>query len=275
METKLKTRDGIDIHATLRGTGEITVVVAHGFSGGHRHGSHARLLGWLEQNFQVIAIDQRGHGHSGGTCTLSHLEALDVDAAVRWARELGAEKVVTVGFSMGSSSVLRQAALSHGDVVIPEFDAQVICEYQPDATVVVGGAAQWYFRGSRNMALLHLGLGNRLGRWYIEKYRGVRLGEDTWPGESHPRLREVQPIDPVDSARVISDKPLLIIQGTADNYFPVDHGDRLFAAANSRPNSQATYWLEEGMKHAENGTDAKLVERVAAWIKQELKTSQS
>jgi fermentation-respiration switch protein FrsA (DUF1100 family) len=74
---------------------------------------------------------------------------------------------------------------------------------------------------------------------------------------------------------VISDKPLLIIQGTADNYFPVDHGDRLFAAANSRPNNRATYWLEEGMKHAENGTDSKLVERVAAWIKQELKTSQS
>lgn len=250
-------------------------MVAHGFSGGHRHGSHARLLGWFEQNFQVIAIDQRGHGHSGGTCTLSHLEALDVDAAVRWARELGAEKVVTVGFSMGSSSVLRQAALSHSEAVIPEFDAQVICEYQPDATVVVGGAAQWYFRGSRNMALLHLGLENRLGRWYIEKHRGVRLGEDTWPGESHPQLREVQPIDPVDSARVISNQPLLIIQGTADNYFPVDHGDRLFAAANSRPNNRATYWLEEGMKHAENGTDAKLVERVTAWIKQELKTSQS
>lgn len=275
METTLSARDGVQIHATVRGSGDVTVVVVHGFSGGHRHGSHSRLLGWFEQNFQVIAIDQRGHGRSGGTSTLSHLEALDVDAAVRWARELGAQKVVTVGFSMGSSSVLRQAALSHGDVVIPEFDEKVVCEFPPDATVVVGGAAQWYFRGSTNMALLHLGLGNRLGRWYIEKYRGVRLGEDTWPGESHPRLREVQPIDPVDSVRVISNHPLLIIQGTADNYFPVDHGDRLFAAADSRPNNRVTYWLEQGMKHAENGTDAKLVERVAAWIKQELGTTQS
>jgi pimeloyl-ACP methyl ester carboxylesterase len=273
METMLKTRDGIDIHATLRGAGDVTVVVAHGFSGGHRHGSHSRLLGWFEQNFQVIAIDQRGHGKSGGTSTLSHLEALDVDAAVSWARELGAHKVVTVGFSMGSASVLRQAALSRSEVEIPEFDRQVVCEFQPDATVGIGGAAQWYFRGSRNMALLHLGLGNPIGRWYIEKYRGVRLGEDTWPGENHPQLRQVQPIDPADAARLISDKPLLIVQGTADDYFPVDHGDRLFAAASSRPEHRATYWLEQGMKHAENGTDVKLVHRVSDWIKQELTAS--
>jgi pimeloyl-ACP methyl ester carboxylesterase len=269
-ETMLRTADGVDIHATLRGAGDITVVVAHGFSGGHRFGSHAKILGWFERDFQVIALDQRGHGKSGGTTTLSHLEALDVDAAVGWAKELTSGPVVTVGFSMGSASVLRQAALSRPNADIPEFDLRVPCTNTPDAVVGIGGAAQWYFRGSRNMALLHAGLENPLGRWYIERYKGVRLGENTWPDEKHPNLRMVQPLDPVDSIARISDRSVLIIQGTADNYFPVDHGDRLFAAASAQPNHRATYWLEEGMKHAEAGTDAELVMRINNWIKSEL-----
>ncbi|MEY3407599.1 MAG: hypothetical protein RL038_660 [Actinomycetota bacterium] len=272
-ETMLKTADGVGIHATVRGEGPTTVVVAHGFSGGHKFGSHARILGWLEQDFQVVAIDQRGHGKSGGTTTLSHLEAMDVDAAVRWARELGAQKVVTLGFSMGSASVLRQAALSRPGVLIPEFDQRVICENPVDITVAIGGGAQWYFRGTRNMALLHAGLDSAIGRWYIRRYKGVQLGENTWPDESHPDLRKIQPLDPAASAAVISDQPLLIVQGTADNYFPVDHGDRLFAAAATRENHRATYWLEQDMKHAETGTDAQLISRVNEWIKTELNQS--
>lgn len=269
-ETFLRTADGVDIHATVRGQGDITVVVAHGFSGGHRFGSHAKILGWFEREFQVVALDQRGHGKSAGTTTLSHLEALDVDAAVGWAKELTDGPIVTVGFSMGSASVLRQAALARPDTQIPEFDERVPCSHVPDAVIGIGGAAQWYYRGSRNMALLHAGLANPLGRWYIERYKGVLLGENTWPGEKHPRLSEVQPLDPVDSIALISDKPVLIIQGTADNYFPVDHGDRLYASASSRANHRATYWLEDGMKHAEAGTDEALVLRINDWIKSEL-----
>lgn len=270
VETMLKTADGVDIHATVRGEGDVTVVVAHGFSGGHRFGSHARILGWLERDFQVVALDQRGHGKSGGTTTLSHLEAMDVDAAVGWARELGAEKVVTLGFSMGSASVLRQSALSQGTVAKPKFDERVICENPVEGTIAIGGGAQWYFRGTRPMALLHAGLDSRIGRWYIEKYKGVRLGENTWPLETDPNLKTVQPLDPAASAAVISHNPLLIIQGTADNYFPVDHGNRLYQAAASNPNHRATYWLEQNMKHAETGTDAALIERVNRWIKSEL-----
>lgn len=270
METMLKTADGINIHATVRGTGDITVVVAHGFSGGHRFGSHARILGWLEQEFQVVALDQRGHGKSGGTTTLSHLEPMDVDAAVGWARDLGAEKVVTLGFSMGSASVLRQAALSSGLAVKPKFDERVVCVNPVEGTIAIGGAAQWFFRGTRPMALLHAGLANPIGRWYIRKHKGVALGENTWPLEQDPDLLKVQPLDPAASAGVISHKPLLIVQGTADNYFPIDHGDRLFAAAASKPNHRATYWVEQDMKHAESGTDAQLVNRINHWIKTEL-----
>lgn len=53
----------------------------------------------------------RGHGRSGGRSTVGDKEVLDLEAAVEWARSLGHSRVVTVGFSMGGSVVLRHAAL--------------------------------------------------------------------------------------------------------------------------------------------------------------------
>lgn len=124
-EIVLQTADGVGIYATERGQGRTAIVVAHCFGGGHHQGSHARVLGWLSKHFRVIAIDQRGQGKSEGDCTLSHREVYDIDAAVGWARELGAETVVTLGFSMGSASVLRHAAISRVQPELPQYDRDI------------------------------------------------------------------------------------------------------------------------------------------------------
>jgi len=60
----------------------------------------------------VVLFDFRGHGRSGGESTLGDLEIRDVAVAVAYARELGYERIATVGFSMGASIVLRQAGPS-------------------------------------------------------------------------------------------------------------------------------------------------------------------
>ena len=62
----------------------------------------------------VVTFDFRGHGRSGGLSTLGDKEINDLDVAVHYARELGYEKVAAVGFSMGASVVLRQAACEAG-----------------------------------------------------------------------------------------------------------------------------------------------------------------
>ena len=68
--------------------------------------------------------------------TLGDKEIDDLDVAVRYARELGYQRIATIGFSMGGSVVLRQAALRGG----------------VDAVVSVSGPGHWYYRGTRRCA---------------------------------------------------------------------------------------------------------------------------
>lgn len=272
-ERYLRTADGQEIYATRRGSGDITVVVAHGITGGHKHGSHARILGWFEKHFQVIAIDQRGHGKSSGTCTLSHLEVQDVDAAMTWAKELGANKIVLIGFSMGAASVVRTAALAtlqNDNLDFPLYDQGLVVNNVPDAVVSIGGVSHWWYRGSRNMRMMHVAVKYRLGQKLLEKSGRVRLGENTWPDERAEDRQKIQPLDPADSVSVIAKKPLLIVQGKHDDYFPRHHGDTLAKRASETTGSKAEYWFETEMGHAEAATTEVLVDRIATWIKQSL-----
>jgi len=56
-------------------------------------------------------------------------------------------------------------------------------------------------------------------------------------------------------------QPLLLVQGTADRYFsPAQAVDLQRASL-----GHAELWLEQGMGHAESGTSAQLVDRMARW----------
>ena len=267
--------DGTPIYATRRGQGDLAVVVSHGFSGGHRHGSHARILGWFEsQGFTVFALDQRGHGKSGGYCTLAHYEPMDLDAVVAWARECGAKQVFTVGFSMGSATTLRHAALANSATARPPLDADVLVSSRPDGVVSVGGAGQWFYRGSRKMRGLHVLVGSRLGRWFLRDRMGVRLTLDSWPAEDAPDRHDVQPLDPVGCMRALAPTPALLVHGTRDDYFPVEHAERLFSAAEQMPGHRTTLWVKQEMAHAESGTTEQLVAEIAEWIRAEAAVNQ-
>ena len=60
-----------------------TVVICHGLTGNK---DEPRVVGLAERlydnGYQVVTYDARGHGSSGGTCTLGKLEGLDVAATV-------------------------------------------------------------------------------------------------------------------------------------------------------------------------------------------------
>jgi pimeloyl-ACP methyl ester carboxylesterase len=85
------------------------VVVVHGFSATRRLEAvveQARSL--AEAGFTVLTYDGRGHGSSDEECTLGRLEVHDVGAAVARLRD-GADRIVTVGASMGALAVLSHA----------------------------------------------------------------------------------------------------------------------------------------------------------------------
>ena len=222
----------------------VAFVVAHGFCGSFSHRRVDRVLRGLSRHGGVVAIDQRGHGASGGVTTLAHREPLDVEAASAWARAAGYDRVVTVGFSMGSSVVLRHAAL------LPRGQGHA----GTDGVVSVSGTAFWYYRGTPPMRWLHRAVGTVTGRAYLRSRLGTRVDPRPWP--------DPPPLSPTESAARIRSQgiPLLIVHGDQDAFFPLDHPDALHRAA---PGSEA--WIEPGFGHAEGAIDDALIDRIGAW----------
>ena len=100
------TEDGGVIFADVYGTGDRTVVLAHG--GRFNKESWAQQAQTLAAaGFQVLALDFRGYGKSSGPGQSEPMNAplkFDVLAAVRYLRARGAKSVSIVGGSMGGGA---------------------------------------------------------------------------------------------------------------------------------------------------------------------------
>jgi pimeloyl-ACP methyl ester carboxylesterase len=251
----LTTSDGVRIAADFWPGSRIGYVVAHGFSGSARAERVRRICDQLAATGAgVLALDFRGHGRSGGHSTLGELEVHDVAASVAYLRDEGYEHVATLGWSMGGSVVLRYAGLG-GD---------------SDAIVSVSSPGHWWERSTSPMRLVHWAAETRAGRLATRVMLRTRLGNG-WAE---------LPESPVEVVDRIAPRPLLIVHGDADHYFPVRHGQVLADAAratvpdgaanpDATPDTVGTaeFWLEAGMGHAESGTTPGLVERVDGWVR--------
>jgi pimeloyl-ACP methyl ester carboxylesterase len=217
---------------------DLAVVVAHGFTGSWQRPSVRRVASAFSgAGAGVVSLDFRGHGGSGGTSTVGDEEVLDVEAAVAWARELGYTRVSTVGFSMGASIVVRHAGLHPGVA----------------AVVAVSGPSRWYYRGTPAMRRVH---------WVIERPLGRLLSRVALRTRISPHGWTIVPDPPHVLAARIAPTPLLVVHGDADHYFPVEHGEALYAAA-AEPKE---LWIEPGFGHAEDAATPDLLARIATWV---------
>ena len=218
--------------------GDLAVVVAHGFTGSWRRPPVRRVAAVLAAaGAGVVSLDFRGHGGSGGASTVGDAEVLDVEAAVGWARELGYTRVSTVGFSMGASVVVRHAGLHPGVA----------------AVVAISGPSRWYYRGTPAMRRVHWVIERPLGRLVSRVALRTRISRHGWT---------VVPEPPNVLAARIAPTPLLVVHGDADQYFPVEHAEALYAAA-AEPKE---LWIEPGFGHAENAATPDLLARIATWL---------
>ncbi|MFD5233066.1 alpha/beta hydrolase [Streptomyces qaidamensis] len=244
----LRTPDGVAIDAVYEPGAAVhdtsgvpsahpVFVVAHGFTGAVDRPHVRRIAAAFARYGGVVTFSFRGHGRSGGHSTVGDREVLDLTAAVAWARGHGHARVVTVGFSMGGSVVLRHAALH---------------PRQTDAVVSVSSPARWYYRGTAPMRRLH---------WLVTRREGRVVGRYGFRTRIHHRDWDPVPLSPVEAARRIAPTPLLIVHGDADGYFPVDHPRMLAAAAGD----QGELWLEPGMGHAEHAAGDELLARIGEW----------
>jgi pimeloyl-ACP methyl ester carboxylesterase len=227
----------------------LAFVVSHGFTGGWRRPDNRAIATTLSALGAVVSYDSRGHGASSGVTTLGDDEVLDLDAAVGWARWLGASAVVTVGFSMGGSVVLRQAALARRSEAV-------------DAVVSVSAAGFWFYRGTPPMRLLHRAVETRGGRSVLRLGFDTRVTARPW--------EEPYPLSPSESAGLIAPLPLLVVHGDSDGYFPVEHarsivGAAAEGAARRGVPDRTEEWIEKDIGHAESAMTPELVARIGRW----------
>jgi uncharacterized protein len=235
--TRLRSADGTRLAGTyLPGPthAPTAVLLLHGFAANRRKPAYARLADGLADAVPVLALDLRGHGGSGGTCTLGDREADDVAAGVAWLRALGHQHVVTVGLSMGATSALHAAALGA----------------PTDAVVAVSGPG-WFREvpDTEPMRRLHAIWHRPVARVGLRLALGVRLaGPSAWRSPPHPVQMAAR-----------TDVPLLVVHGADDAYFPASDADDLAAAAGG----PTVRWHEPvGFGHAEDGVDDRFVARL-------------
>jgi pimeloyl-ACP methyl ester carboxylesterase len=239
----LTTGDGVRIDAHHDpGPAELGIVVAHGFTGAWRRPAVRRAAAVLSRVGGVVSFDFRGHGRSGGLSTVGDREVLDLAAAVGWARELGYQRVATVGFSLGAAVALRHAAQAGpGELA---------------GVVAVSGPSRWYYRDTVAMRRVHWLIEKPLGRLTGRVWRRTRIASSGWHTVPEP---------PDTAAARIAPTPLLVVHGDADALFPVAHAHALYAAAGE----PKQLWIEPGFGHAENAAPAELLARIGRWLAHE------
>jgi pimeloyl-ACP methyl ester carboxylesterase len=217
----------------------IAVVVAHGFTQSIEKPGLRAIVAALSEYAGVVAFDFRGHGRSTGESTVGPREVLDLAAAVAAARRLGYTDVVTCGWSMGGSVVLRHAAL-HGGV---------------DGVISVSAVSRWYYKDTTPMRRVHWVIESRLGRLIARQVFRTRISSNGWDPQALPE-------SPIEVVPRISPIPVLFVHGDRDHYFPVDHPEALYAAARE----PKELWLIEGFGHAESAASPQLLDRIGAHL---------
>lgn len=202
-QLQLVTADGIRLAATIdlrTPAPKAMVVVVHGFTGTSQHPQVLDVVRALAlSGYGVLSYDGRGHGDSGGLCTLGDAECADVAAAVAVARDHH-DRVITIGASMGAIAVLRHAV--HDGAL--------------DGVVAVSCPAQWRLHSAQS-ALGALLTRTRPGRQLLLRTAGVRVA---------PRWNSPPPPEAIIG---LVDAPVALIHGAADRFIPARQARRLAA----------------------------------------------
>lgn len=211
-DVEFLTEDGVTLSAwyTPPRNGAL-ILVAHGYAGRRSDEIHAALA---RHGYGVLSWDARAHGTSGGeTSTIGYFEVFDVEGALAYAlRQPSVLHVGALGQSMGAVAII-QAAARH-----PEIEAVV-------ADSAFTTLDEMVARG------IPVPLLRPLVRFFAEQAT-----------EAH-----VTAVRPIDEIGRISPRPILLIQGGADQTVPPDAAPRLYAAAGE----PRALWMEEGIGHIE------------------------
>jgi fermentation-respiration switch protein FrsA (DUF1100 family) len=193
------------------GPSRATVLFLHG--NGQNISSHIASVAWMPRaGFNVLALDYRGYGRSGGSPSLPGL-LLDIDAAMNTLMDrpdADLQRIVVFGQSLGGSLAIYYVAHSR---------------YRGNVCAVV---AESSFSDYRAIAR------EKLASHFI-----------TWPFQWLPWLTVDDSYSPEATVSALSPIPLLLIHGDADKLVPLRHSQRLYELAASPKD----LWVVRGSGH--------------------------
>jgi len=179
---------------------QAAVIICPGFFQSKETATFQRMSRVLAGTYDVVAMDFRGHGRSGGLYTFSARETADLEAVLRWAAARY-QRLGVMGFSMGGAIAINALARHPGTVralvavsAPSSFEAIEFKFWTPEAL--------------------------RTGLQGLEPDAGCRLG--------NPLLPKERPVDAIQLCRGLH---TLFIHGTRDAIVSVRHSHRLYAAA--------------------------------------------
>jgi len=199
---QLETRDGIRLEARHYRAGHGRVVLCvPGFLQNKDTAVFREISECFLSSFDVLTLDLRGHGGSGGCFTLSAKEALDVEAALGFLNR-SYSAVGVIGFSFGAVVALTAAARTAQPgsmIAVSPFScfSRIDCRF-------------WRREAFDNLLYNFSPRGKGLA---------VRLG--------NPFLKKPKPIDEI--AKI--EAPVLLIHGSRDWIIRPHHSRRLYEKA--------------------------------------------
>ena len=198
----VEARDGVAVSFDLYWMDgrEAAVIVCPGFFKSKETPVFHRISSALAEERDVVCMDFRGHGRSGGLYTFSAQESSDLDAVLGWAAARY-RRIGVLGFSLGAAIAINTVSRTPGGV------RSLIAVSAPSSFEQIE-YKWWTLRAIRG------------------GIRGLEPGAGFRPG--NPFLKKERPIERMNSLNGI---PTLFIHGSRDAIVGVRHSHRLYAAA--------------------------------------------
>lgn len=244
-EVSFYTSDRVKLYANLYRPGKQSqdlVVMLNGFGASKEQLKKDRLAREISSIYDVLALDFRGHGKSGGAFTGTNAEAEDVEAAIKYAGRQGYERVILIGFSMGGTVALKSAAL-----------------YKDEVSGVITISAPFYidYDDPNNLIQRLTGVAVESAPFTMGNLSGLRVIPLDFAGD----------LDLRDQIGAVT-QPMLIIHGNQDWLIPVD--DAYAISQLSASESKKLVILPESF-HSEfvhDETYTEIIQEILTWLRE-------
>lgn len=238
----LTTVDSVRIRAFQIVTGKDTILIyCHRLLSSKESFDPAGFGSVFLREFDMLALDFRGHKESGWISNCGGDEVLDLRTAIQYVREMGYREIVLLGVGMGGVVAVREAALfGNADAVVAVSPCAEPDKLKP-----------WWWNLAADISLT-----TDYGKIPIRILNNTRISGRYWTGSPIYLVDRVSPI------------PLLIVHGEADRYLNSEQIQRLYDDA-KEPKKLLILPQSE---HAEGLLDEATAELIVTWLEEALST---